>query len=55
MSVADAVRIAVPIYDRIVGLTDPAERRGALRYALEALRQDLRRPATPTTESKRSA
>lgn len=51
----DQARIVAGLHDRLVAIADAAERRGALRYALDRLREELRQAADDPTTGKRLA
>jgi transcriptional regulator with XRE-family HTH domain len=51
----DQGRIATEIYQSLATIEDDAERRGALRYALEIRRRDIHRAGTGDTSSKHRA
>lgn len=51
----DQGRIAGELYNNLAMIEDEAERRGALRYAIEQKRRELRAPAVETPSSKRLA
>jgi len=51
----DQGRIAAELYNDVASIEDEAERRGALRYAIEQKRKELRTPPTIDASSKRSA
>jgi transcriptional regulator with XRE-family HTH domain len=51
----DQGRIAAEIYSGLAGIDDEAERRGALRYALESRRMEMRQAVINPASSKRQA
>lgn len=48
----DQARVVAELYDQLIVITDEAERRGALRFALDRLRRDLREAARDPANSK---